>query len=85
MYWDIIDVQVQSFLILQVKFRDGTLGTVRFLPESLYGVFSAFKDPQYFEKVKAENGVLIWPNDVDLAPDSAYKEIKANGEWLICA
>ncbi len=30
-----------------------------------------------------QDGVLAWPGDLDLAADAMYKEIKANGEWVL--
>ena len=85
MYWDIIKIKVRSTLILEVTFQDGTQGVIRFLPESLKGVFESLKDPEYFAKVKLSKGVPTWPDEIDLAPDAAYHEIKEHGEWLIAS
>ena len=51
MYWDIVEVKLESHLILSVRFSDGTCGKVRFLPAHLKGVFTPLKNPAFFEKV----------------------------------
>lgn len=83
MNWDIIELKVLHHLCISVRFRDGTEGLVRFMPSHLIGVFSPLKDPQFFSMVFIESGALTWPNDIDIAPDAMYAEIKAHGEWVL--
>lgn len=80
MYWDVVDVKVEENLLLNVRFADGTSGHVRFLPQHLTGVFEPLQDPSFFSKVYVEGGVVVWPNEIDLAPDAMYWEIKKHGE-----
>ena len=83
MYWDVIEVKASKNLTLYVRFVDGTSGKVRFLPQHLTGVFQPLNDPQFFSQVFIEHGVITWPNDIDLAPDAMYQEIKKHGEWIL--
>jgi hypothetical protein len=83
MYWDVIEVKVVENLMLNVRFEDGTFGKVRFKQEHLTGVFEPLKNPQFFAKVFIDSGAVAWPNDIDLAPDAMYKEIKKHGEWVL--
>lgn len=83
MYWDIIKVEPESNLSLSVSFKDGTTGKVLFEETHLTGVFSLLRDPEYFRLVSLDNGVVIWPDDIDLAPDAMYREIKKYGEWVL--
>ncbi len=83
MYWDVIEIKPKSFLRLFVRFADGTKGNVCFLPEHLTGVFERLKDPEYFNKVFVSEGVVTWPDELDLAPDAMYGAIKKNGEWIL--
>ena len=60
---------------LEVTFESGEKGTVDlkgFVRKS--GVFSRFSDISYFKKVfvHKELGVLCWPGDVDIAPETIY-------------
>ena len=83
MYWDVIEVKVTESLCLYVRFDDGTDGRVRFMPQHLTGVFESLKNPQFFKQVFIDNGVVAWPNEVDLAPDAMYQGIKKHGEWIL--
>lgn len=83
MYWDVINVVPESDLSLCVSFKDGTAGKVIFEETHLTGVFSPLRNPAYFRLVSLDNGVVIWPDDIDLAPDAMYREIKQHGQWVL--
>lgn len=83
MYWDVVEVKPLEALGLFVRFTDGVAGEVRFNPEHLSGVFEPLKDPVYFKQVYIDHGAVAWPGQIDLAPDAMYKEIKANGVWVL--
>ncbi len=83
MYWDVIELKLNENLTLSVRFKDGTSGKVRFMPEHLTGIFEPLNNPQFFSKAFIENGVVSWPNEIDLAPDAMYQEIKKHGEWIL--
>jgi hypothetical protein len=83
MYWDVINVVPESDFSLSVSFKDGTTGKVFFEETHLTGVFSLLRDPAYFRLVSIDNGVVAWPDDIDLAPDAMYREIKRCGKWVL--
>ena len=83
MYWDVIEVRAIGRLALEVKFADGLRGTVRFLESSLYGVFAALRDPNFFPQVQLGSGFVTWPGELDLAPDAMYDAVKKTGEWQL--
>lgn len=83
MEWDVIDVKPVAPLALRVQFADGTVGNVQFEPSHLTGVFEALKDPIVFQQAHIEGGAVVWPGDLDLAPDAMYMAIKAHGKWLL--
>jgi Protein of unknown function (DUF2442) len=83
MYWDVIEVKISDNLNLHVRFADGTSGNVRFMPQHLTGVFEPLNDSHFFSKVFIDSGVVTWPNEIDLAPDAMYREIKKHGEWIL--
>jgi hypothetical protein len=68
---------------LQVKFADETEGRVQFEPSHLTGVFEALKNPIVFDQAHIDNGAVVWPGNLDLAPDAMYQAIKATGEWVL--
>ena len=83
MPWDVVDLKIIAPLALLVSFSDGTSGEVRFENSHLTGVFSALKDFNFFKQAFIDRGAVAWPDNIDLAPDSMYNEIKANGVWVL--
>ncbi len=80
----VLEVRPTGSLRLHVRFDDGVEGEVRFEPEHLYGVFEALRDPKAFSaSVSCAEGFVSWPGDVDLAPDSMYEALKADGKWVL--
>ena len=80
MQWDIIAVEVVGPDRLQVRFADGTQGPVTVAPSFYRGVFAHLRDPARFREVSATQGFLTWPDDLDVAPDAMYEQIRSTGE-----
>jgi hypothetical protein len=74
--WKIIQLDVLPDYRLEVVFRDGTKGIVNLSDEPFEGVFAPFADPRFFRKATLENGVVVWPGGLDIAPDAMYQEIR---------
>lgn len=83
MKWDVVVVKAMAPLALHVQFADGTVGKVQFEPSHLTGVFEALKDPMVFQQAHIEDGAVVWPGYLDLAPDAMYQAIKSDGEWVL--
>ena len=83
MYWDVTKVVPKGELTLWVSFADGTSGYVKFLNKFLTGVFEPLKDPNFFKQAFVSEGAVMWPGDVDIAPDAMYRAIKEHGEWVL--
>ncbi len=51
-----------------------------FSAEQWTGVLAPLNDPVYFSRVMvdAEAGTVVWPNDIDLAPEPLYEQAKAH-------
>ncbi len=66
--------------VLRLLFTDGTAGDVDFSAEQWTGVLAPLNDPAYFSRVTvdAEAGTVVWPNDIDLAPEPLYEQAKAH-------
>ena len=79
----VVRVSVRDSLTLRVTFADGLEGEVRFLPSHFTGVFEALKNPVIFSQARIEQGAVMWPGDLDLAPDAMYDAVKQSGTWLL--
>lgn len=83
MYYDVIEAKYIEGYRLELTFENGKKGVVDFEGyDKKGGVFSRFSDLQYFKQfyINKEIGVLCWPGDVDIAPETLYSE--ATGEPL---
>ena len=83
MKWNVVDVKVEDHLVLSVCFKDGSQGYVRFKPSHLWGVFEPLKNPDFFNQVFIDYGVVTWPGELDLAPDAMHEAIQQHGEWIL--
>ena len=73
MYWDIKKMTYIGEYQLELIFDDGESGIVDLSAYSKRGgVFSRFSDLDYFRQVYVDSGVLCWPGDVDIAPETIY-------------
>ena len=78
MYWDVVEVRPAAPRTLTVRFADGLSGTVYIAPNFCTGVFHPLLDDEMVGMATVENGVVVWPNGLDLAPDTMHREIKNN-------
>lgn len=63
-----VTVEVLSPYTIRVTFDDGIVHDTN-LAGDLWGpVFEPLKDPAYFAQVRVEDGVVVWPNGLDLDP-----------------
>lgn len=84
--WRLVKIKVLADYKLEVEFVDGINGIVDLsqrVTSLTAGVFAKLKDPVIFNKVYIEHGVATWPNEIDLAPDAMYDEIKAHRVWVL--
>ncbi|MBP6037150.1 MAG: DUF2442 domain-containing protein [Azonexus sp.] len=87
--WRLVELKALPNFRLDVKFADGTAGVVDmadFLAGDLMGtVFAPLKDAGFFARAELEMGVPTWPGEIDLAPDTLHREIKACGSYRMPA
>ncbi len=80
---DVVELKTGPDWNIQVRFADGTQGSVKFEQSHLYGVFESLKDPTLFFQAYLDSGVVTWPGNIDIAPDAMYREIKQRGQWVL--
>ena len=84
--WRVREVTALPGDRLFVRFVDGLSGTVDFaalIASPNAGVFARLRDRSLFAQAHVEMGAVVWPGELDLAPDAMYAAIKAHGEWRI--
>jgi hypothetical protein len=84
--WRVQEVTALANGRLFVRFVDGLTGIADLSaliasPEA--AVFARLRDRALFEQAHVEMGVVVWPGDLDLAPDAMHAAIKECGEWRI--
>lgn len=57
---------------LEVEFTNGEVRLFDMAPLLNYPVYQPLKDPSYFGKVFVSQGIVQWPNEVDISPDTLY-------------
>ncbi|MFM0006267.1 DUF2442 domain-containing protein [Paraburkholderia dipogonis] len=76
--WHVRKLRVLSGHRLDVEFADGLRGVVDMSGDSFSGVFEPLADEAYFQLASITDGVVVWPNGVDIAPDAMYAEVSGN-------
>ncbi|MFY9615822.1 MAG: DUF2442 domain-containing protein [Candidatus Dormiibacterota bacterium] len=63
---------------LRLLFDDGTAGDVDFSAMDWRGVMEPLKDASYFARVRVdpEAATVVWPNGVDMAPETLYERAR---------
>lgn len=76
----VVGVAVVGERALRLLFSDGTVGDVDFSAEQWTGVLEPLNDPVFFAQVAVdtEAGTIVWPNDIDLAPEPLYEQARAH-------
>ena len=74
----VVGVAVVGDHRLRLLFDDGTVGDVDLSSRTWAGVFEPLAEPDFFSqaRVDAEAGTVVWPNGVDIAPETLYEEAR---------
>jgi len=69
-------VEVIGDHLLRLSFEDGTVGDVDFRGHEWRGVLAPLRDPVAFARVSVDPqlGTIVWPGDLDMAPEPLYEE-----------
>jgi hypothetical protein len=61
---------------IEVVFKNGNHGLFNMAPYLNEGIFQQLKDEHFFHSVRVEYGTLVWPGDIDIAPDTVESELQ---------
>jgi hypothetical protein len=83
---DVAEVVAEENYSLFVRFFDGTSGRVE-MRERIFraspNIFAKLVEPKAFAAVGLAYGTVAWSDEIDLAPDRMYDELKRNGVWVL--
>ena len=60
---------------IEVGFKNGIHGIFNMNPYLHEGMFQKLKNPAFFNSVRVEYGTLVWPEEIDIAPDTVEAEL----------
>ena len=84
--WRIVKCRTLPGFRVGVEFMDGTTGGVdlsRLVMSEKAGVFAALREPEVFAQARLEYGAIVWPGEIDIAPDAMYDAIRSTGSWIL--
>lgn len=84
--WRVADVVAMPGFRLRVRFLDGLEGEVdmsALVNRGDAGVFAALANQDEFARAHVRFGAVVWPGELDLAPDAMYRAIAATGRWVL--
>jgi Protein of unknown function (DUF2442) len=72
---DVTGVEVIGDHKLRLTFEDGLVGDIDFAGRNWRRVFEPLADQAFFAQVRVdpECGTVVWPNGVDMAPETLYE------------
>lgn len=85
MPWHAVDVQPLDGYRLHVRFVDGLEGEIDLsarIRSPRAGVFARLADVAEFNKAQVVFGVVTWPDEIDLAPETIRTAIEATGCYV---
>jgi hypothetical protein len=76
----ITGLEILGHGVLHLTFVDGLEGDVDVLDRLWGPVFERVRTAEGFREATLEDGVIVWPGEVDFAPDTLYERIRT-GVW----
>ena len=68
----VIKVKVTSDYCIEAEFETGEVRRFDLRPYLDIPAFSALKEGGLFMRARAENGTVVWNDDIDISPDTLY-------------
>lgn len=72
MLLDVIDMKLQGGYKLLLTFENGELREFDCSVLLSEKPFDAIANPVIFKQTKIEYGTVVWPNEIDIAPETLY-------------
>jgi hypothetical protein len=69
---DVVKVKTEGDHVLVLEFENGELRQFDMLPYLEKQPFVRLKDSPLFSKAYVAHGTVVWPGNIDIAPDTLY-------------
>jgi len=76
MLLDVVEVHVEKDYVLRIVFENGEMRLFDMMPFLNNKPFDRLKNISWFNCVKVEYGTLLWPGNIDIAPETLYEQSK---------
>jgi len=74
MLLDVIAVKIEPDHQLELKFENGELRRFDMRPLLEMKPWNRIASSQIFERAKVEYGTIVWPGEIDIAPETLYDD-----------
>lgn len=74
MLLDIVEVKANDDYSLDLLFDNGEWRRFDMKPLLAVKPWNRIRVPQDFRRVRVENGSVLWPGEIDVAPETLYDE-----------
>ncbi len=71
---DIVSVKANDDFSLDLLFENGEWRRFDMKPLLAVKPWSRIRLPQDFRRARAEHGTVVWPGEIDVAPETLYDE-----------
>jgi len=71
---DVVNVAVQPNYKLALTFENGEVRLFDMAPYMALKPFNKLKDSPLFKLARVEYGTVVWPGEIDIAPETLYVE-----------
>ena len=72
MLLDVVSVQTHPDFQLDLEFENGERRRFDMSPYLHYPVFRRLENPGFFSLARVEYGTVVWPGNIDIAPETLY-------------
>jgi hypothetical protein len=69
---EVSEVQPLPDYVLRLTFTNGEQKQFDMTPYLHYPVFQRLQNPGFFKLAKVDYGTVVWPGDIDIAPETLY-------------
>lgn len=72
---DVVSVEPLEGHLLALEFEDGKKGVFDMNPYLALPAWRSLNEPDVFKQACVASGTVVWPGDIDMAPDRLYTDM----------